>query len=571
MFYDWHAFVQCGGTDINSASYVECPNILLGILHDVVKRFCTNPRDGKVPEVAHLIHLDQAQLVMDDVELNSHVLPHFPTEKQAAFKESFLEALQCSVLKNERVLYTSAWSNGIMRRVLLEVGSRFVAKSFLDHRGYIFEMDIHTIIDRVKDLDSLVITPSLKEEALLYKRIADYKRVCHFAGIPKRLGKIDEGAKKQQKGGAGKPGGEVSRVVKAMMTFRRCVGHADGESKVSQKDVPAELQSKVKLGSAVQGIAASKGKAEGMARYLATPAETSYLKPGEVAVIPQASPAFSAVLACCVAAVSEQGGVLCHIAICSRELHLPAVVGCGTKGKLTLQQLHGKRVRVHGDLGIVEVIEEVPALPPRISKVIAVIGGSGKLGSEIVISALNAGHTVKVLIRPSSIESYKSASSHLLSSGRLVVVEGEAMVQQDVDKIVQGSDAVMHAAGPRDYMNATNEVSQPTICLLSAMSRFNVPRCVVIGGITLMKKPGGGMWLHETFIPPYFHKVNNDMIVTKELLEKSEADYVYVCCGRFLPGKCLGLIYVYVRVTYLFGISNFLHNRMCHRHTSHRQ
>ena len=52
MFFDWHGYVLCGSTDINSATYQECPIVLVSILQDVMRRYCDDRKTGRKPEAA---------------------------------------------------------------------------------------------------------------------------------------------------------------------------------------------------------------------------------------------------------------------------------------------------------------------------------------------------------------------------------------------------------------------------------------------------------------------------------------------------------------------------------------
>jgi phosphoenolpyruvate synthase/pyruvate phosphate dikinase len=57
------------------------------------------------------------------------------------------------------------------------------------------------------------------------------------------------------------------------------------------------------------------------------------------------------------AVVTDVGAPLSHAAIVARELGIPAVVGCGN----ATTRLHsGDRIRVDGDKGTVEIVDEAP-------------------------------------------------------------------------------------------------------------------------------------------------------------------------------------------------------------------
>ncbi|RME48807.1 MAG: PEP-utilizing protein mobile subunit [Chloroflexi bacterium] len=103
----------------------------------------------------------------------------------------------------------------------------------------------------------------------------------------------------------------------------------------------------------VRGLAASPGVAEGVARYVATPAEFDQVKPGDILVCKMTNPAWVVVFTKIKGLVTDTGGVLSHPAIVSREFGIPAVVG-------TMDATHriksGQRVRVNGSTGVVEIL-----------------------------------------------------------------------------------------------------------------------------------------------------------------------------------------------------------------------
>lgn len=78
----------------------------------------------------------------------------------------------------------------------------------------------------------------------------------------------------------------------------------------------------------IQGIAASPGTFEGRARLVSGPEDFSAIQDGEVLVAETTTPAFNVVLPMVGAVVTDQGGMLSHPAIVSREFGIPSVVAC---------------------------------------------------------------------------------------------------------------------------------------------------------------------------------------------------------------------------------------------------
>jgi pyruvate,water dikinase len=96
------------------------------------------------------------------------------------------------------------------------------------------------------------------------------------------------------------------------------------------------------------------GVYEGPARIISGPQDFNRLQQGDVLVTRNTGPAFNVVLPLLGAIVTDLGGQLSHAAIVAREYGIPAVVGTREATKIFTD---GARVRVDGDLGVVELLE----------------------------------------------------------------------------------------------------------------------------------------------------------------------------------------------------------------------
>ncbi|HEV8634353.1 MAG TPA: PEP-utilizing enzyme [Chloroflexota bacterium] len=106
----------------------------------------------------------------------------------------------------------------------------------------------------------------------------------------------------------------------------------------------------------IQGLAASAGVAEGVARVVGSPAEFDQVRQGEVLVCKMTSPSWIVVFTKIRALVTDAGGALSHPAVVSREFGIPAVVGTMLA---TSRIKTGDRLRVNGSTGLVEVLGRV--------------------------------------------------------------------------------------------------------------------------------------------------------------------------------------------------------------------
>jgi phosphohistidine swiveling domain-containing protein len=101
------------------------------------------------------------------------------------------------------------------------------------------------------------------------------------------------------------------------------------------------------------GLAASKGVYEGPARRVSGPSEFGQIAKGDVLVTESTTEAFNILLPLLGGIVTDNGGLLSHAAIVSREYGIPGVVGTR---EATGRIADGALVRVDGDAGEVTVL-----------------------------------------------------------------------------------------------------------------------------------------------------------------------------------------------------------------------
>jgi pyruvate,water dikinase len=114
-----------------------------------------------------------------------------------------------------------------------------------------------------------------------------------------------------------------------------------------------ERENDVKVKGTVQGLAASPGVVEGIARVVKSTAQFNDVKRGEIIVCIMTNPAWVVVFSKIIGIVTDSGGVLSHSAVVSREFMIPAVVGTGSA---TREIKTGDRIRVDGDNGVVTIL-----------------------------------------------------------------------------------------------------------------------------------------------------------------------------------------------------------------------
>ncbi|MEI8062325.1 MAG: PEP-utilizing enzyme [bacterium] len=103
----------------------------------------------------------------------------------------------------------------------------------------------------------------------------------------------------------------------------------------------------------LKGQIAFKGKVKAKARIILDRRNASELQEGEILVTPMTSPDFVPAMKISGGIITNEGGVLCHAAIMSRELRKPCVIG--TKNATDIIKT-GDLVELDADTGIIKIL-----------------------------------------------------------------------------------------------------------------------------------------------------------------------------------------------------------------------
>lgn len=115
----------------------------------------------------------------------------------------------------------------------------------------------------------------------------------------------------------------------------------------------AEELREMKPTKELSGISASKGKVEGKVKVILDPKEVRLFRKGKILVTSMTSPRFMPAIGKAVAIVTDEGGMLCHAAIVSRELGTPCIVGTKIATKVLKD---GDLVEVDAEEGVVRTL-----------------------------------------------------------------------------------------------------------------------------------------------------------------------------------------------------------------------
>ena len=255
----------------------------------------------------------------------AEVRTHVPAAHQADFDELLGEARLTYRLRDERGVYSDIWAAGLMRRAALAAGHRITGRGILSNP--------HQMLDASLDEMCALVAGTGGPSADELASRAEYRAAYTAKDVPALLGPP---APAPPDLAALPP--SVGRVMRAIFIG---LGHVFGSSQAQHED------------RVLYGIAASKGVYEGPARRVSGPSEFGQIAKGDVLVTESTTEAFNILLPLLGGIVTDNGGLLSHAAIVSREYGIPGVVGTR---EATGRIANGVLVRVDGDAGEVTVL-----------------------------------------------------------------------------------------------------------------------------------------------------------------------------------------------------------------------
>jgi len=292
------------GFDISEPTALELPDALLRALRIAVS--------------------GEAQAHSADTHI-AEVRAKVPAAHQAEFDELLGEARLTYRLRDERGVYSDVWASGIMRRATLGAGRRVAKRGRIATPEQMLDASLDEMCALVTDAGG----PSAEELA----RRAQYRATYTSKDVPPFLGPPEP------------PPPDLAALPPAVGRVMRAIfislGHVFGSSQAQHEE------------NVLYGLAASKGVYEGPARRVSGPSEFGRIAKGDVLITASTTEAFNILLPLLGGIVTDNGGLLSHAAIVSREYGIPGVVGTR---EATERIADGVRVRVDGDAGEVTVL-----------------------------------------------------------------------------------------------------------------------------------------------------------------------------------------------------------------------
>lgn len=299
----------------------ERPGLVLGVLRDLV-----TAGDGP-DELARGLERRRAEgeAAMEAAADERGVT----TEDRQRLRDALEAARRVWPVREDNLHYTDSLPSGLVRRAMLEVGRRLVA------RGLVARPDDACWLELAEVHDVLRGRPAGGDEPLaerVQRRRAERAWVQAHPG-PDTLGAPPEDPPDLR----GLPEAVRQTTGAMLWAFEQEFGHAD--------DAPA---------GGLAGTPASPGRYTGPVRVVRSDAEFGSIRPGDVLVCPITTPAWSLNFGRIGALVTDAGGALSHAAIVAREHAIPAVVATG---RATTELVDDQLVTVDGTAGTVVPVE----------------------------------------------------------------------------------------------------------------------------------------------------------------------------------------------------------------------
>lgn len=248
-----------------------------------------------------------------------------PEAERAFFDELLEDARSSHGMRDDNGPLTVEWPVGLIRRALLEAGSRLASTGRIHDPAHVLELEPAEAFRLLSEGTG----PSADELA----QRAEDRAAQKALDAPDVLGPP---AAEPPLDAMPAPLARNVRLVQAVL----------------------EAMAAAPVDDPLAGTGMGSETYVGTARVAREPADAlCSMEPGDILVAPFTTPAYNAVLAIAGALIIEQGGALSHAAVMARELGIPAVIGAS--GAMTHLR-DGDRVEVDPVAGTVRVVSAEP-------------------------------------------------------------------------------------------------------------------------------------------------------------------------------------------------------------------
>ncbi len=161
---------------------------------------------------------------------------------------------------------------------------------------------------------------------------------------------------------------------------------------------------------------------------------------------------------------------------------------------------------------------------------LAIIGGTGKTGKELLKQGLEAGHHITALVRnPKKVK---------IQHPNLKVVQGNVLNTADLEGVFKEKDAVLSALGHKRFLGPSHILSQGTENILQAMKTDKVSRFICITSMGINDNRFKLGLYYTLFVIPFIvFFYFRDKAKQERLIMESTIDWTIVRPGQLTNGK----------------------------------
>ena len=168
---------------------------------------------------------------------------------------------------------------------------------------------------------------------------------------------------------------------------------------------------------------------------------------------------------------------------------------------------------------------------------VLVIGASRGIGLETVKALLAKNHEVRAFAR--------STATIPLDDERLKKVDGDALDRRDIDRALEGVDAVVQSLGvsfgPQTVLKGTTLFSTSSRVLVDAMRTKGIKRLIAVTGLGAGDSRGhGGLLYSALLFPLVLKRVYDDKDIEEQIVRASGLDWTIVRPGLLTSGAARG-------------------------------
>jgi putative NADH-flavin reductase len=164
---------------------------------------------------------------------------------------------------------------------------------------------------------------------------------------------------------------------------------------------------------------------------------------------------------------------------------------------------------------------------------LAIFGGTGRVGSQVVRLARERGHTVTHLAREAGDD-----------DAGVTRVVGNVLAAADVGQVVRGADAIISTLGVPDFRNPGTLLEDGMRVITRVARTLGVRRVIAVANMGVLDSPGGGLRHDQASFAGEFRPISLAHAGTWRALEESRLDWTLVCTGDQVPGSQPGQLVV---------------------------